>query len=542
MKKYLLIIFSVLLMICISIKIVYANININYTELNIGIDVTQQLKLSGDVIDNVSWSNSNDKIASINNGYVTGLSLGTTYITANRGAYSSTCKVNVISNYIAVNNISLPSNSGELLINETKNINAEVNPSNASNKKLFYSSSDSSVVSIDSSGNMTGNELGSAIITIVAENKSTSYKVNVVDKINLESISISPSTMNLTEGNTGKLSISFSPENATDKSITWKSSNTGIVTVDASGNIKAISAGNATITATSNDGGYTSSSKITVNPLNKSLKGISLNKTELTLTVGESENLSVSYNPSYASNKEVTWSSSNKNIATIDNGKVTAIKPGTTEIKVISNEGKYESVCKVTVLSPPIESIKFEQDEQTVYVGSVTSLKTISTPEDTMINDPIWTSSDETIATIDNGKLTALKVGKTTVTVSDNEGKVTASTEITVVEKPEDALMITIAGYNLNFDPSVKDYTLVIGNEKSLDIKVNRDAKKVIIGGNCDLQNGSIITITINEKPKTTYVINIRKKQSNIIYFIVIITVLLLINIIRILIKNKKRK
>ena len=542
MKKYLLIIFSVLLMICISIKIVYANININYTELNIGIDVTQQLKLSGDVIDNVSWSNSNDKIASINNGYVTGLSLGTTYITANRGAYSSTCKVNVISNYIAVNNISLPSNSGELLINETKNINAEVNPSNASNKKLFYSSSDSSVVSIDSSGNMTGNELGSAIITIVAENKSTSYKVNVVDKINLESISISPSTMNLTEGNTGKLSISFSPENATDKSITWKSSNTGIVTVDASGNIKAISAGNATITATSNDGGYTSSSKITVNPLNKSLKGISLNKTELTLTVGESENLSVSYNPSYASNKEVTWSSSNKNIATIDNGKVTAIKPGTTEIKVISNEGKYESVCKVTVLSPPIESIKFEQDEQTVYVGSVTSLKTISTPEDTMINDPIWTSSDETIATIDNGKLTALKVGKTTVTVSDNEGKVTASTEITVVEKPEDALMITIAGYNLNFDPSVKDYTLVIGNEKSLDIKVNRDDKKVIIGGNRDLQNGSIITITINEKPKTTYVINIRKKQSNIIYFIVIITVLLLINIIRILIKNKKRK
>lgn len=542
MKKNILIIFSILLMICVSIKIVYANININYTELNIGIDVTQQLKLSGDVIDNVSWSNSNNKIASINNGYVTGLSLGTTYITVNSGSFSSTCKVNVISNYIAVNNVSLPSNSGELLINETKNINAEVNPSNASNKKLFYSSSDSSVVSIDSSGNMTGNELGSAIITIVAENKSTSYKVNVVDRINLESISISPSTMTLTEGNTGKLSISFSPENATDKSVTWKSSNTGIVTVDASGNIKAISAGTATITATSKDGGYTASSKITITPLDKSLKGITLNKTELTLTVGESETLSVSYNPSYASNKEVTWSSSNKNIATIDNGKVTAVKPGTTEIKVISNEGKHESVCKVTILSPPIESIKFEQDEQTVYVGSVTSLKTISTPEDTMINDPVWTSSDETIATIDNGKLTALKVGKTTITISDTEGKVTASTEITIVEKPEDALMITIAGYNLNFDSSVKDYTLVIGNETSLDIKVNRDAKKVIIGGNRDLQNGSIITITINEKPKTTYVINIRKKQSNLIYFIVIITVLLLINIIRILIKNKKKK
>ena len=538
MKKNILFIFQIIIMIFISIKSVYASINLNYTELNIGIDVTQEL---GDVNSDVSWSNSNNNIASLKNGYVTGLSTGTTYITVNSGTYSSTCKVNVISNYIPITDISLPSSSGELLLNDTQNINASINPSNASNKILFYSSSNPSVASVDSSGNMTGNKIGNAIITILAENKSTSYKVSVVDKINLRGISISPETMTLTEGNTGKLSISFSPENATDKSVTWKSSNTGIVTVDTSGNIKAISAGNATITVTSNDGEYTASSKITVKALDRSLKGISLNKTELTLDINETANLSVIYNPSYASNKEVTWSSSNKNIATVENGKVTAIKPGTTEIKVISNEGKYESVCKVTVLSPPIESIKFEQDEQTVYVGSITTLKTISNPQETMINNPIWTSSDETIATIENGELTALNVGKTTITISDQEGKVTASTEITVIEKPTEDLMITIVGYNLNFNPSIKNYTLKIGNEESLDIKVNRDDSKVIIGGNRDLQNGSIITITISDIEKTTYVINIRKQKSYI-FFIIPIAILIIINIIRILKKNKKNK
>lgn len=541
MKKNILFIFQIIIMIFISIKSVYASINLNYTELNIGIDVTQELKILGDVNSDVSWSNSNNNIASLKNGYVTGLSTGTTYITVNSGTYSSTCKVNVISNYIPITDISLPSSSGELLLNDTQNINASINPSNASNKILFYSSSNPSVASVDSSGNMTGNKIGNAIITILAENKSTSYKVSVVDKINLRGISISPETMTLTEGNTGKLSISFSPENATDKSVTWKSSNTGIVTVDTSGNIKAISAGNATITVTSNDGEYTASSKITVKALDRSLKGISLNKTELTLDINETANLSVIYNPSYASNKEVTWSSSNKNIATVENGKVTAIKPGTTEIKVISNEGKYESVCKVTVLSPPIESIKFEQDEQTVYVGSITTLKTISNPQETMINNPIWTSSDETIATIENGELTALNVGKTTITISDQEGKVTASTEITVIEKPTEDLMITIVGYNLNFNPSIKNYTLKIGNEESLDIKVNRDDSKVIIGGNRDLQNGSIITITISDIEKTTYVINIRKQKSYI-FFIIPIAILIIINIIRILKKNKKNK
>lgn len=539
MKKMFFYFFQIIIIMLVSSKTVYATINFNYKELNIGINVSQQLILSGDISGNVTWENSNDKIASLNNGYVTGLSLGTTYITAVNGEYSSSCKVNVIANYIAVKEITLPDSSIELLVNSTENINAKVNPSNASNSTLLYSSNDPSVVTVDQNGNITGNKIGTAYITIVAETKSASLKVNVVDKISLKSIEIVPQTLTLTEGNSGKLEVAFNPNNATDKSVTWQSSNSNIVTVDSSGNLKAISSGTATITATSNDGGYTSSSKIIVKALDKSLKGISLNKAELNIVVGESDNLSVNYNPSYASNKEVTWESSNTEVATVENGKVVAKTPGNAEIKVTSKEGNYQATCKVNVLSPPIESIKFEYEEYMASVGTTITLKTISTPENTIINDPIWTSSDETVATIVDGELTALQVGKTTITVSDPEGKISATTEVNVIEE---ALMITISGYDLNFDPKIKTYTLKIGNEKALNIDVNRDKNKVTIGGNNDLQNGSIITITINEKTKTTYVINIIKKKSNYIYFIVAVTILLIINIIRILLKKKKNK
>ena len=541
MKKNILLTLQVIFIICINIKTVCANVTLNYKELNIGINVTQQLKVTGKVSNYLSWNSSNKNVASVKDGYITGLSLGTTFITIVNGQYSDSCKVNVISDYKAVNRIELPSTSGELLIDETKNINASLSPSDASNKMMFYSSSNPSIVSVDKKGNITGKKIGTAIITIIAENKSNSYKVDVVDKIPLKGISISSTKMTLTEGNSAKLSIAFTPNNATDKSINWKSSNPVVVSVDTSGNIKALSPGTAIITATSKDGEFKANSQITVNTLDKKLKGISLNKTDLTLKVNETASLFVNYNPVYADKKDVDWSSSNSNIATVDNGKITAIKPGITEIKVISKEGNYEAVCKITVLSPPIENIKFENNKQTVYIGSITELKAILTPENAMTNDLLWTSSDEKIATIDNGKLSALEIGTSTITVSDKDGKISASTEITVIDKPEESLMITISGYDLKFDKSVKNYTLEIGSESSLDIKVNRDKEKVIIGGNRDLQNGSIITITINEKKKTTYVINIKKNNNHYLYFIVAITILLLINIIRIIIKNKKK-
>lgn len=543
MKKKFLFILQLIILFSINMNNVYASITLNYKTLNLGIDNSLQLNITGDELDNVSWNTSNPEVATVINGRVFGSSIGTAYISVTNGTYTDTCKVNVISNYVPVDSITLSETNAKIAINETRRINVNMKPNNASNKTINYRSSDTTIATVDSSGIITGKKIGTAYITVTAESKTASYKVNVVSGVKLNGITISPSKLELIEEGSSKLTVSYNPTNASNKEITWKSSNDNVVTVDSNGNLKAKMAGNATISATSKDGSYTASSTVTVTALDKALKGISLNKDELTLKPDDTEELSVIFNPTSAENKKVTWTSSNSNIVTVENGKITAIKPGKVTIKATSEAGNFEATCKVIVLSDPIESIKFAEESKTVYVGANIELETISTPENTIINDPIWRSSDETVAVVDeDGLLTALQVGTTTITISDQEGKITASMLINVSEPPEETLMITIDGYNLKFNPAIKNYTLKIKNENELKINVNRDSDDVIISGNRDLKKGSIITITVYDTEKLTYVINITKSNTSTIIFISLIIILISINIYLIFYKNNKTK
>ncbi len=541
MKKIWLFMLQIIFLLGIGVKNVYADIYLNYNELSIGVNNSLKLSVSGSTSGSYTWSSSNKSVASVSNGTVTGLATGTSYISVSDGTYTATCKVMVVTNYIAVTGINLAQKSGTIGVNGTNKISASVKPSNATNKKIGYSSSDKSIATVDSSGIITGKKAGTAYITVSAEDKTASYVITVVSNVALKGISISPKNLEINENSSGKINISYNPSNATNKNVTWKSSNTDVVTVDNIGNVKAVAPGSATITVVSNDGGFVDKANVVVNAIDKSLKGISLNKKELTLDVGKTETLVVTYSPNNAENKEVTWKSSDSKIVSVEEGKITAIKPGKATITVTSSEGDYKVTCQVKVPSPPIEEIKFKKEEQAVYIGTETTLETIATPEDAIIEDALWTSSNEEVATVEDGVLKALSLGTTIITVSDKEGKITASTTVNVVPEPEKELSITISGYELNFNPNVKEYTLTIGSESSLQINVNRDSDKVVIGGNRDLQNGSIITVTINDEDSVTYVINIKKKVSYLLYFIAIITVLLIINIIRIIIKSKKK-
>ena len=219
---------------------------------------------------------------------------------------------------------------------------------------------------------------------------------------------------------------------------------------------------------------------------------------------------------------------------------ISAKRKGTTEIKVITEDGEKEAICKVTVTSPPIKSISFKEKEKTIYVGNTETLLTVNEPTNSEIDNPIWTSSDEKVVKVENGKITGLKVGESTITVSNKDKTIQATINIKVIKKPVEKLNITIDGYNLNFDPSIKNYKLKIGSENQLKINVNKE--KYTVNGNQKLKDGSIITITVNEEEKVTYVINIKKKTNYTIYFIIVISLLLLLNLIRMLVKSKKKK
>lgn len=540
-KKIMLII--MLFTFFINSEVYAASIKLNQHNVNLGVGYNTTLKVvdtGGSSGTTVVWTSSDSSVATVNNGVVTGVKPGEAIITAKIGAEQAICKVVVINNFVPITGIRFSNSKETILVGSTQKLSVIVTPSNASNQSLSYTSSNSNVATVDSEGNVKGITVGEAYITVSAAGYQAVANIKVINTISLNSISISKN-IQLKEQSSSTLNVTFNPSNATNKKVTWKSSNPNVATVDSSGNVKAIAPGTATITVISSDGGKVATCNVEVIALSKKLTGISLNKTELTMELDAEETLTVNFNPEYAENKNIKWSSSNTKIAKVSNGKVTPVKPGKVEIKAVSEDGNYEAVCQVTVLSPPIESIKFAQTKQSVALGSTITLKTVSTPTDTAINNPIWTSSDETVATVKDGVLTALKLGTTIITISNEDGSIKAETTITVVEKVASDLSIKVKGYDLKFDPEKYEYSLLIGSETSLDFDINVDSSNVTISGNKNLKNDSVITITIkgNKKP---YVITIKKKESYTIYFIGIVSFLLMINIIRMLIKSKKKK
>ena len=540
-KKIMLII--MLFTFFINSEVYAASIKLNQHNVNLGIGYNTTLKVvdtGGSSGTTVVWTSSDSSVATVNNGVVTGVKPGEAIITAKIGAEQAICKVVVINNFVPITGIRFSNSNETILVGSTQKLSVIVTPSNASNQSLSYTSSNSNVATVDSEGNVKGITVGEAYLTVSAAGYQAVANIKVINTISLNSISISKN-LQLKEQSSSTLNVTFNPSNATNKKVTWKSSNPNVATVDSSGNVKAIAPGTATITVISSDGGKVATCNVEVIALSKKLTGISLNKTELTMELDAEETLTVNFNPEYAENKNIKWSSSNTKIAKVSNGKITPVKPGKVEIKAVSEDGNYEAVCQVTVLSPPIESIKFAQTKQSVALGSTITLKTVSTPTDTAINNPIWTSSDETVATVKDGVLTALKLGTTIITISNEDGSIKAETTITVVEKVASDLSIKVKGYNLKFDPEKYEYSLLIGSETSLDFDINVDSSNVTISGNKNLKNDSVITITIkgNKKP---YVITIKKKESYTIYFIGIVSFLLMINIIRMLIKSKKKK
>lgn len=547
MKKILKYINILIICIFVNITSAYAEINgitLKKSESILGVGYTENLKYdipSGLNSSNIIWRSSNQKVATVNsNGKVTGIATGTTIITASLNGYTSTCTIVVSSNYIPVNGISLNKSNLNLTINSSEKLTSNVSPSNASNKDVTWRSSNNSVATVDSNGKITAKKIGTTIITVSSSGYTSTCTVNVVDTIELKGITINKTTLRLKEKNSETLKITFNPSNATNKKITWKSSNSNIATVDNNGTVKAIKPGSATITAVSNDGGYVATSKVTVEALSKKVTGVSLDKKEIQLVAGEEGTLKATINPSYAENKNIKWESSNEKVATVKDGVISAKRKGTTEIKVITEDGEKEAICKVTVTSPPIKSISFKEKEKTIYVGNTETLLTVNEPTNSEIDNPIWTSSDEKVVKVENGKITGLKVGESTITVSNKDKTIQATINIKVIKKPVEKLNITIDGYNLNFDPSIKNYKLKIGSENQLKINVNKE--KYTVNGNQKLKDGSIITITVNEEEKVTYVINIKKKTNYTIYFIIVISLLLLLNLIRMLVKSKKKK
>lgn len=236
-------------------------------------------------------------------------------------------------------------------------LSATVTPSDASDKRVYWSSSDASVATVNENGMVTAVGKGEATITAEAEDGSgvcTSCKVSVKQPVT--SISLSKSVLTLNKSESYQLVSEVGPYDADDKGLTWRSSDTSVATVDANGLVTAVGTGKANITVTSSDNPlHTLTCEVTVNEEPKQIlvSSIVLNKTDLLMSKTDTYALVATVSPFNAANKALTWTSTNEAVAVVDaNGVVTAVGSGTANIRVIPKDGSMASaLCRVVVFA-----------------------------------------------------------------------------------------------------------------------------------------------------------------------------------------------
>lgn len=245
--------------------------------------------------------------------------------------------------------ITIDPESYTMHVGDKKTLTATVWPSSTPGS-ITWVSDRTSVATVDANGKVTAVSIGTANIT-ASQNGMSATCVITVDPIEVTKITLDRTSLNLGVNKTRTLVATIMPTNATDKTVTWTTSDGTVATVTNGGVVRGIAYGTATITATSSNG-LTATCKVNVVPT--PVEGVSLNKNSTTLLInGNShgtERLTATVTPNDAVNKNVTWTSSNPAVATVDNtGLVTAVAKGTATITVTTVDGGYTASCTVRV-------------------------------------------------------------------------------------------------------------------------------------------------------------------------------------------------
>ncbi len=374
----------------------------------------------------VTWASSNTEVATVSNGVVTPVGVGTAVITAtvkesasSSVTYEAKCNVTVKDPV----KLTLSAEKTVLSLNESVDItytltgtdaeqfyeNIKTNPDVA---KFTWTSSAPSVIDVDSNGKATALAVGNATISLnININNNLIFLDASIDLeahtsvVSVEDVTLAPASTTLATGETVQLVATITPADATNTDVTWSTTDEEIASVSTTGLVTAgTKSGTATITVETVDGNKTATAEIIVN---NAVQGISLNKNTLSLTAGKTEQLVATITPEYATNKSVTWSSSKPTVADVDqDGNVTAKdKAGTAVITVTTADGNFSAECTVTVTKE--SGYILVTDASTIKAGDIIRLGA-STSSKSLAAGAISGSNkfmSTTDATITDGKL-----------------------------------------------------------------------------------------------------------------------------------------
>lgn len=326
-----------------------------------GSDTLTATVLPADAADkDVTWVSSDPDVATVANGVVTAVNAGKATITVSvkaNPALTDTCEVTVKDQVIAVTGVTLTPDKATLNVGETQELTAVVAPSNATNKTVTWASSDPAVATVKD-GVVTAVGKGTATITVTTEDGNHTAACTITVKLPVSKVTLNETSTALVVGSTKQLIATVEPANADDSTVTWKSGDTNVATVDQNGNVTAVGVGSTTITATAGGKSATCTVIVTAKPV--PIQGIALADAEV--FVGYTVQFAPVFSPADTTERDVKWSSSDTKIATVDaNGRVTGVAEGKVTITVTSTANPaITASCTVTVtknLSDDLASI-----------------------------------------------------------------------------------------------------------------------------------------------------------------------------------------
>ena len=381
---------------------------------------------------------------------------GTTTVTATveGESVSTNCQVTIIAKgtLVPVDKVTVSPKTKAMVVGEKANLQAIVSPSDATNRTVTWTSNAPAVVAVDAaSGEVEAKAAGTATITATTAdgNKTATCTVTVTaaaTNVPVTGLSMSK-TLVVGKNATRALKATVAPATATNKNVTWVSSNKTIATVDARGNVKGIRKGTAVITATSSSNpNVKATCTVTVTE-------VVLSKTALTMEFGQSSTALRATLSNTRLDSLVAWKTSNATVVRVDarTGKLTALnKAGWANITITTKAGAT-AVCRVTVKAPTVKSVTLNVKKLTMGVKESYKLNATVNPANAVNKKVTWTSDKPKVVKVKNGKLTALKAGKAKITVTSQADKSKKATiTVTVKKTPDKKAKVTLNKKKVN--------------------------------------------------------------------------------------------
>ena len=380
-------------------------------------------------------------------------------------------------------------------------------PENALNRNYTLKSLDERVAALDDEGFVVLKSYGKARIQATTEDGEYTDVCEFDVYEHTVEIRLETEQARVRKGGRLTLAAVAQPEGKTDGRLVWSSSDGSVASVDEEGVVSGKSKGEAVITVTAVDGGYTAECRVRVyQPVTE----LRMDNRSVTVDTGDDIQLTATILPYDADNKSIVWSSDNPDVADVNGkGVVTGVKAGQTVIRATSEDEGISDFCVVTV-NQPVTGVSLSKSELSFSkIGDAEQLVASVQPADATNKELNWSSSDESVAIVSNGRVLCSGYGSAIVYVTTVDGGYMAS----CVVKADDGLT-GIDGVAADGSVSVDNGRLVLkGIPEGMRILITDISGQVV----CSLKGDGTALTTLPDLGKGVFVVKIGNKSCKVV-------------------------